>query len=67
MIVTRQNVITQQNVILQQNLITRAAKCNNCYILLTNGRCVKCNKTAAKCNNIFTNYLFVDHPFVSKM
>ena len=60
-------IVTQQNVIMQKNEITSTAKCNNCYILLNNGRCAKCYKTAAKYKNIFTNDIFVDQPFVSKM
>ena len=54
----QQNAIMQQNVIMLQNIITHAAKCNSCYILLTNGRYEKSNKTAAKYNNIFTNDFF---------
>ena len=35
------------------NVITSAAKCNHCYILLTNGPCAKCKKVAAKSKKIF--------------
>ena len=64
--VISEHIVTPQNVIMQKN-VNSAAKCNNnyCYILLTNWTCAKCNKAAARCNNIVQNDLFEHHQFVS--